>query len=349
MNILFCSHVFSPSVGGIETVSLILAEEFVKQGHSVKLVTQTPGEGLDNFPFDVIRHPNPIRSLQLTSWCDVLFHSNISLSTAWPLLFLSKPWVVAYHTWLCRADGRAHWQDVLKQFLTHVASCIAVSEAIAQRLPSPSVVINNPYRDDVFYKMPEVRRDRELVFLGRLVSQKGLDVLLAAMKLLKGIGLTPKLTVIGSGPESSHLQQLTERLSLPEQVSFVGEKTGPELAQLLNAHQIMVVPSRLFEAFGVVALEGIACGCVVLGSRVGGLEEAIGPCGLTYPDEDVQALAVQLAGLLSNPKQLSFYRSHGSAHLAQRTATEVAQAYLKVIEGTVHRCRIQLFKQAKAS
>ena len=43
MRILFSSHVFSPSVGGIETVSRLLADEFARQGHEVRLITQTPG------------------------------------------------------------------------------------------------------------------------------------------------------------------------------------------------------------------------------------------------------------------------------------------------------------------
>ena len=71
-------------------------------------------------------------------------------------------------------------------------------------------------------------------------------------------------------------------LSLAENVSFVGPKSGDGLAEILNQHQILVVPSRWAEPFGIVAVEGIACGCVVVGSVAGGLPEAIGGCGVNF-------------------------------------------------------------------
>ena len=60
-------------------------------------------------------------------------------------------------------------------------------------------------------------------------------------------------------------------LGLERQVEFTGVLQGETLVRTLNAHRIMVVPSRTPEPFGVVALEGIACGCVVVGSEGGGL------------------------------------------------------------------------------
>src|SRR2546423_11563028 len=115
--------------------------------------------------------------------------------------------------------------------------------------------------------MPQIPRNKELVFLGRLVSDKGADLLLMSLAKLKAQGLTPKLTVIGTGPEECSLKQQSVRFGIDGQVSFVGAKIETDLAQLLNEHQIMVVPSRWQEPFGIVALEGIACGCIVVGSE----------------------------------------------------------------------------------
>lgn len=332
MKILISSHVFYPSVGGIEEVSSTLGYEFVNLGHEVKLVTQTPTDETKTFPFEIIRQPQPKKLFKLVQWCDVFFHSNISLQVAWPLLVLHKPWVVVHHTWICRPDGSLNWQGYLKRFLIQFATCISISQSVADHLSTPSTVIGNPYRDELFYEMPEIPRDRELVFLGRLVFDKGADLLIAALQQLKIQGLTPQLAIIGTGPEESFLRNLAKDVNVFDQVHFVGMKTGVELVQLLNAHQIMVVPSRWSEPFGVVALEGIACGCVVVGSEGGGLKDAIGPCGVTFPNGDVQALSKILFELLSNPDELPIYRASAKAHLLSYKKAAVAKAYIKVFE-----------------
>lgn len=333
MKILISSHVFYPNVGGIELISSMLAQEFINKGHKVKLVTQTLAQTeTKSFPYEVIRQPTPKQLLNLVRWCDVFFHNNISLQTVWPLLIIHRPWVVAHRTWIRRADGSLGWQDYLKRFVIRYASCISISQAVADHVSTPSVIIGNPYLDKVFYEIPEIPRDKELVFVGRLVFDKGVDLLITALgEIKKTWGLTPHLTIIGEGSEESSLLNLAKDFGISNQVKFVGFKTGTELAQLLNAHQIMVVPSRWSEPFGIVALEGIACGCVVVGSEGGGLKDAIGPCGVTFPNEDVQALTQTLTDLLSNPDKLAACRAKAHIHLTHHKSSEVANAYLKVI------------------
>ena len=301
----------------------------------VKLVSQTPSADSKFFPFEIIRQPQPQQLLNLTRWCDVYFQPSISLKGIWPLLISPKPWVVSHNNWYTRSDGSLGWQDYLKHFLIRFATGISVSQAIADRISVPSTVIPNPYREDIFYEMPEIARDRELVFLGRLVSDKGVDSLLKALAAIKRRGLTPKLTIIGSGPEEVKLRQQVKQLDIIDQVEFVGMKVEQELARLLNAHQILVVPSRWQEPFGIVALEGIACGCVVIGSEGGGLKDAIGPCGVTFPNGDVKVLAQTLFNLLIEPNKLSIYKAKAASHLSRHQQVEIAKAYLQVFEEAV--------------
>lgn len=336
MKILISSHSFYPSIGGIEAVSLILAREFTNKGHEVKLITQTLATAQDSFPFEVIRQPKKHQLFVLVSWCDIYFHNNISLLILWPLLLVSRPWVIAHHTWIARTDGSLGWQDYAKYFLLRLATSISISQVIADRLSTPSAIIGNPYDDDLFYEMPEIPRKKELVFLGRLVSDKGVGLLITALgQLKKNYNLTPDLTIIGTGPEEKLLQDLTKDLNVFNQVNFIGTKIGTELVQLLNAHQVMVVPSLWLEPFGIVALEGIACGCVVVGSEGGGLKEAIGACGITFPNGDIQTLTQKLADLLLNPSSLATYRARADSHLSQYKKTAVAKAYLQVFEDAI--------------
>lgn len=335
MNILLASYVFSPAIGGIETMSATLAEEFTRQGHQVTVVTQTPSSAPDAFTYEVVRQPGRAHLLRLARWCDVFFHNNISLQTAWAALAARKPWVVTHQTWTMRTDGAQGWQDRAKEFLYRYATGISISQAIADRAGSPSIVIGNCYRDTLFRVLPDVVRDVELVFLGRLVSDKGADVLLEALGILQAQGLTPRLTIIGDGPERGALEALARNLQDSQRVQFVGAKDGEELVRLLNRHQIMVIPSRWAEPFGIVALEGAACGCVVVGTEAGGLKDATGPCGVTVPNGDAPALARALAELLSDPARRAQYQQAAAGHLAQHTPQAVANAYLKVFEAAV--------------
>lgn len=335
MKILIYSPLFYPSIGGIETAVSILAHEFVERGHEVKLVSQVPATDSQSFPFEVIRRPSWKKLLKLVSWCEVYFQGCISLKGIWPLLLIRRPWVVTHQTWYCRSDGSLGWQDYLKRFLTQFSTDIPISLAIAEQVREPSAIIPNPYREDIFYERPEISRNKELVFLGRLVSDKGVDLLLDALANLKQLGVTAMLTIIGSGPEEAKLRQQVKQLDLIEQVDFVGVKIEQELAQLLNTHKILVVPSRWQEPFGIVALEGIACGCVVIGSERGGLKDAIGPCGVTFPNEDVNALTQALFDLLTNSDKLSAYREKAESHLSRHTKAAVAKAYLQVLERVI--------------
>jgi len=332
MKILIYSPYFYPSVGGLESIIAILACEFFNAGHDVKLISYTLLDEDEPFEFDIIRCPTPQIVLKLTQWCDVFFQGCISLKGLWSLFLVPRPLVVTHQTWYCRSSGERSWQDHLKHFITRFATNVSISQAIAEQLPVPSTIIPNSYRDDLFYELPGGVRSIELAFLGRLVSDKGTYLLLNALANLKSQGLRPKLTIIGDGPESNSLKEQTIALGISDQVQFMGVKTGEELTHLLNKHQIMVVPSLWNEPFGIVALEGIACGCVVVGSEGGGLKDAIGNCGITFPNGDQAALTKALARLLTQPALLARYRANASSHLPKHHQATVAKAYLQVLE-----------------
>ena len=208
---------------------------------------------------------------------------------------------------------------------------------MADDLEVPSTVILNAYRDDLFRVLPGVERTRDLLFVGRLVSDKGVDLLLGALGSLRARGLRPGLTILGEGPEAPRIAEQARRLGVADQVEMPGVRTGEELVRSLNEHRILVVPSRYNEPFGIVALEGIACGCTVVGSSGGGLKEAIGPCGLTFPNGDSAALAEILAGLLADPARGRDLLRHAPEHLARHGSAAMALAHEQVLEAVTPR------------
>jgi glycogen synthase len=330
LKILLGSHHFFPSIGGIETVSDLLAREFVKLGHEVRVITQTPGAG--DFPFRVIRRPGPFELLRHVAWCDVFLQNNISLRTLWPLLFVRRPLFVAHQTWITNANGTIGWQHRLKLFVLRFAKSFAISDAIAEQLPTTAVTIGNPYNDEIFKDSHFGDRTRDLICVGRLVSDKGVDVLIDALSILRESGINARLTVAGDGPERAGLERQVAELGLQSQVEFIGNQSRRQLAEILNRHRILVVPSRWREPFGIVALEAIACGCVVVGSGEGGLPEAIGPCGFTFPNGDARALAKILEQLLKDPAQCEVLQRSAAAHLTRFKQRQVANIYLEAMK-----------------
>lgn len=337
MRILLYSPTFYPRVGGLEGMVAMLAEGLALRGHDVRVITTTIGNGAEPFEFPVIRQPKSLQLLQLVRWTDVFFQANVSLKGLWPLLLVRKPYVVAHHSWYRRPDGQIGWRETIKRKLLRLGVNIAASRALAEDNGVPAIVIPNCYADDVFVLMPEIERSRDLAFVGRLVSDKGVIDLLVALVRLRGQGLRPSLTIVGKGPEEDPLRAFVAEHGLNSQVRFVGVVEGHSLAALLNGHRILVVPSRYNEPFGIVALEGIACGCVVVGTAGGGLPEAIGPCGMTVPNGDPAGLADAIKELLENEKFMKRMLEQVEAHLAKHRRERVVTQYLSVLEATARR------------
>ncbi len=297
MKILFSSYAYAPSIGGIETASALLAREFFAAGHEIVLVTETPVLVLSPDPFEIARNLSLARLLQLVRWSEVVFQNNISLRHLIPALLVRKPVLVVHQTWIRNIAGGIGWNDRIKRALLPRVRNVAVSQAIANDLNIGAEVIGNPYDDCIFKLIPHLARDRELLFVGRLVSDKGVDVLLRALGILRQQNISACLT----------------------------------LAELMNRHQVIVIPSRWPEPFGIVALEGIACGCIVVGSEQGGLSETIGNCGMTFPNGDSQELADRLRTLLSDSQMREKFWAAAPTHLERFRAQTVARRDLALL------------------
>lgn len=335
MNILIYIKPFYPLLGGLENVVQMLARGFTARGHQVKLVTLTEGSAEQDkeiFPFEVIRTPNAIDYFRLMKWCDVFLQGGLALRGAWPLLIVRRPFLVKHGSWYYHKGTHNGFRESLKHFITALTTInICPSQAIADHILGRRKIIPNPYRDDIFGNCHE-DYTKDLVFVGRLVSVKGVDILLRAVALLRDRGEMASLTVVGSGPEEENLRALVKNLGIGPNVTFTGLLESREVARVLCGHKVLVVPSVYEEPFGIVALEGIACGCVVVGTKGGGLPEAIGPCGLTVDNGDVQALAGALSVVLKDRELGERFRASAPLHLKRHSQAEVVKSYLEVME-----------------
>lgn len=331
MRICIFSPNFFPMVGGLENVVADISDGLVGLGCQVDLITLTSaGEALDNFTFNVHRKPGLVRALKVASRADIFVMFNVSLK-GFPLWLLSGKPLVISHQGLNPPSIRAFIKNFIANKIAH--KNIGCSQYVARHFVN-SVGIGNCYNDKIFYKTSEwSERKYDLVFLGRLVSDKGADIFLKAIGILKERGFEVTGSIIGNGPELPDLLQLQQILELDKEVNFLGIKTGQELVTCLNEHKLMIVPSIWEEPFGIVALEGMACGCLVIGSKGGGLSEAIGKGGLTFENGNVLALVQQIESVIFNDSLRLECESNYEAHLHKHLKMQVAQSYLQVFEG----------------
>jgi glycosyltransferase involved in cell wall biosynthesis len=339
MRILLLSYRFYPDVGGIEVNSRILAAEFAQAGHDVVVATMTAANGKDDLGVRVERQPSALRLLALHLWANVVFENNPTLRLSWPLLLIPKPHVVALRTWIRRDDGGLGWPDHLKLWwIARAAAVIAVSRAVGKIHQGRVVVIGNPYRAGLFGRSKSETFLREFVFLGRLVSDKGVDLAIEAVSELgrrkscrKLEKFSPRLTIVGDGPERPALERMVRKLGVQEHVVFTGTLSGKALTTELQSHRFLIVPSRWAEPFGNVALEGMACGCVPIVSSGGGLPDAVGDAGVVFESGQKDALVDALETLMVDPLRESRLRAAGLRHLRSHQPAEVAARYLSVL------------------
>ena len=330
MKIHLHSHHFTPSVGGIESMSRALAEQWHRMGHEVIVTTTTPQANLQGQPYEVVVSPGFLQMRDFIRRSDIYIQNNISLRQLPPWVLTGTPIFIVTQIWL--EHGKRHSVPaLLKRLILSFGFVhnIAISHAIAQHLPIQSAHIPNAYRDELFVQMKGPQRQNDVVFLGRFVSDKGADILVEALAILKKDGQGINATFVGSGPEEEDLKRQVTDNGLQENVAFKGKMEGLALVEELNRHRFMVVPSRWDEPFGIVALEGLACGCIPVVSNCGGLLEAVGECGYSFQSGDAKDLARVLASLSQNKNLEPQLFEKRLVHLKKQSAKVVAERYLE--------------------
>ena len=138
-----------------------------------------------------------------------------------------------------------------------------------------------------------------ILFVGRLVQEKGLAHLLQSLAAVRAILPAAHLAIVGDGPERPALLRQTRRLRLDAGVEFLGQLPPDAVAKQRAAAQVAVVPSY-YEPFGLVALEAMAWGVPLVASDVGGLREFTEGAAVLVPPANAPALAQALVRVLSD-------------------------------------------------
>lgn len=159
---------------------------------------------------------------------------------------------------------------------------------------------------------------RKVLFVGRLMKEKGLDVLFQAYQLVNEKIPNTRLILVGKGYLRKDLEKLAEKLSLDDKVIFTGFISDELLKQAYLASDIFVLPSRA-ETQSLVLLEASAMGLPLVGARITAIPELVrdGWNGYTFEPENYKDLAQKIIKILSNDKLMEKF-SKNSLKLAEK-------------------------------
>ncbi len=169
-------------------------------------------------------------------------------------------------------------------------------------------------------------------YIGRLVPEKGVDILMRAVGQLEGEW---RLRLVGGGTARAALEQLAKQLGIGARVSFMGQLPSAELPAQYHALDALVLPSltrdNWKEQFGRVLVEAMASGVPVIGSDSGAIPGVIGDAGLIVPEGDVEALARALEQVRSGANLRQAMAARGRQRfLSHFTHESVAAATVNV-------------------
>jgi len=346
-NILVITNDFGPRTGGIETFVMGLLERIVN--HKVVVFTSEQGDTseydqqwLKKFGVQVIRDRSKILlpSLRVAKRAkEIAQMHNIEIlvfGAAAPLALMApKLRKAGIKKIIALTHGHEVWWARIFPFnlamkrignsvdhLTYLGEFTrqAISRSLSQKSIDSMVKIApgidtshfSPQADATQRRTELGLADKKIIIsVGRLVHRKGQDKLIEAFPTIVREIPNAHLLIVGEGPYRGYLEKSVEKLSLKENVTFVGRIFYNDLPSYLSASDVFVMPSRSrffgleVEGLGIVYLEASACAIPVVAGISGGAPDAVqeGITGLCIDGTNVAQIAEAVVHICSDSKR----------------------------------------------
>ncbi|HKI45825.1 MAG TPA: glycosyltransferase family 4 protein [Balneolales bacterium] len=371
MRTIIVSQDFPPDIGGIQTYTVELARRFTKYASHVSVIA--PEKEIANRtdklePFHVHRIPSANTLLPVTLMPllpviaqkenpDFIFHTQWQtvVNSIWTKKWHDHKIITAIHgrelfftPFPRNSSAEKLYLNKMVRILRQVDHFFPVSNYTRELLlnlgiPSEKMTLFNNGTDPDYFRPIEVNGLHEKLFgkkrpvimtMARLVSWKGIDMVLKALPRIKKAIPDILYLIVGEGPDRKRLEQIISDLDLKDTVRFMGAYRDERRVQYYNLCDIFVLTSKFeypgVEGFGIVFLEASACGKPVIGSRTGGIPDAIdeGKTGLLVEQLDAEALADAVINLLKNPDYAAELGRNGRAKVTERANWDVIGAQM---------------------
>ncbi|NJD99672.1 glycosyltransferase family 1 protein [Thermococcus sp. LS1] len=342
LKIALVSDWFFPSVGGIEYHIHDLATQLTYLGHDVHVITRSGTYPDENLPYEVHRFKGRItmdgshvsigtdmlkkvNELYKQEHFDITHGHSIYSPMAVGVANLSAgircvPSIVTGHSLLGDSILNPVYIMLLRFSLRKVSSFIAVSNAVEKDMRS---ILGKSLRnreiylipngiDTDFWKLPEDKEElKEAIGLrgvvitttSRLTKRKRIHVIPKIAKRIKEeYGGDVTFMIIGDGPERSHIERLVREYGVGDIVKLLGRQPREKVREYLQASDVYLSPT-VYEAFGIAALEALACGVPVVANNHGGISEIVehGRTGLVSHND--HELVQNLMSLIANEER----------------------------------------------
>jgi len=352
MRILHLAKYYWPRSGGMERVVQSLAEGAASLGHQVEVVAvETLGRAGSSsrqrssvtraFSLAALGRQEIAPGYIAAAWkqADIIHvhHPHPLADVACLLRARRTPVVVTQHA----DSGRSVYRPATRLVLRRAAAVVVPSRAhlaLSTELTGfESKVEVIPFGiDQTRWEMvppPPPGAAPRAIFIGRLVSYKGLDILLRAMERVPEL----RLDIVGSGPEGPRLRTLAQALAITDRVRWYGEYPDEDLPRRMADADFLVLPSvTVEEMFGLVVLEAMASGRPVITTAVPSAVREVnapGETGLEVPLRDVGALAQALETLARDPALRKRMGEAGRKRVAGRfTQAAMAEKHIALYE-----------------
>jgi glycosyltransferase involved in cell wall biosynthesis len=342
VRIVFTTPYYPPHIGGIE-IHVKYLSSFLSKRHDVKIISSTgsSSEGVEvltprclNLPYSPIPFSFP------NVKADV-YHSHI------PSPFFARmvdkkrlsPHLITYHNDVFVpkvVDGYkipSLGGEFIERFNEKITiplldscdrviattSSYALTSPLLSRFMEKIEVIPNAV-DTQRFRPGEIERETIVLYVGRLIEYKGVEILLKAMRTVQESLKEARLVIIGDGEDRERLEILSKKLDV--KVEFKGELPDEDVAKWMKKARVLVLPSfSRLEAFGIVLLEAMASATPVIGSNIPGVRDVAIEGGLTF--SDINDLAEKVINILTNDKLAEKLSRKGLKAVREKYSWEV--------------------------
>jgi phosphatidylinositol alpha-1,6-mannosyltransferase len=356
-------------VGGIATLNNTWADALSRHGSIshvlvISLNDQTNGEERISDTLSIRRVKGPVkltsflhvaRELSHAKGYDILHSSNI-FPAGFLMLMVGKfllriPTVITFHGTDILSKEGSFLTKFFKRFTVFHASLATTGSYSTRRLAAAHYRVSEERFHVVYYPVPPHKsrdihiRIREgfaanevlVLSVSNLVKRKGVDDLIRAIAKISDQNI--KLLVVGDGPERDALKALVAELALDSRVKFFGRVPDVDLyyhiADIFSLASYYMVEDGDVEGLGIVLLEAQQHGLPVIGTKSGGIPEAIldQESGFVVPERDIAAIAEKIQILAQDPSLRTRMGEKGKAFIAEKFSPErSADIYVSLYE-----------------